>query len=158
CFVGAVVPAALGRVASPSGVAASITSGEEIRRQPDAKRPNQDAAARSPHPVCGASPLLTPPEAKPQHVEVPGPIEITVLRVGHAPYTWGAPDAGKGRRALLSFVTEDVHTCEVMAWARVRGRPEANPTIRWQIQPPAGFSLAEEPRPGAQLRATLTRA
>jgi hypothetical protein len=97
------------------------------------------------------------PAAQAPMAEEAGPLEITVLRVGRAPFAWSEPDARTGRRPLLSFITDDAGTCRVAAWARVLGLPAASREIRWRIEPPAGFTLAGEPGAGAELRAVLTR-
>lgn len=130
-----------------------------------AASPPRDEAPMPPAPVAGPPSPNTPatsvqPAPAPEKPAAPvaaNPLVITVLRAGREPYAWGEADTRTGRRPLLTFVTDDLHTCRVTAWAQVPGRPGVEREIRWQVEPPAGFVLEGEPKPGAELRATLTR-
>jgi hypothetical protein len=91
--------------------------------------------------------------AGPPAPEAAASLEISRLRVGAPPFTW----AGEGDAThLASFVTDSDRRCSIVAWARARGLPAE--AIRWEVTPPAGFSLPAGALPnGPVLRVTLTR-
>jgi hypothetical protein len=83
----------------------------------------------------------------------PASLAVSRLRVGAPPFAW----EGEGEATrLATFVTDTDQRCSVVAWARASGVPAEK--IRWEVTPPAGFSLPSQPLPtGPVLRVTLLR-
>ncbi|MCC2668331.1 MAG: Carboxypeptidase regulatory-like domain [Armatimonadetes bacterium] len=90
----------------------------------------------------------------PQPAGAPGPETPTVavpavdfrlltLRAGEGPYPWSIPG-----RIVRSFVTDDPNSLEIVASAGVKGRPELDAQVEWDVLPPAGFQVPD----GATLR------
>jgi hypothetical protein len=63
-------------------------------------------------------------------------LQLLALRAGPGPYPWLVPG-----RVARSFITDTPETLELVALARVKGRPELDAQIRWEILPPAGFQV-----------------
>jgi hypothetical protein len=106
-------------------------------------------------PPAAAAPAETEPAAAPPAAapDAPVALAITRLRVGAPPFAWEGH--GEGSR-LATFVTDSDRRLSVVAWARVQGVPAE--AIRWEVTPPAGFSLPAGPLPtGPVLRVTLAR-
>lgn len=118
----------------------------------------QPAAPLKPTPPATGQPAA-PPKPAPASVLPAAPVErtrleISALRVGAEPYTWGA-----NRQQVRTFVTNSAETLEVNAQAQVVGQPEAGAQIEWEITPPAGFQLPKGDLPtGERLSVRLTRA
>jgi hypothetical protein len=111
----------------------------------------RDEAAPLPKPAAETS---QEESAKPPAPKAEVSLAISRLRVGAPPFTW----AGEGDATrLATFITDDDRRCTLVAWARAAGMPAE--AIRWEVTPPAGFSLPSRPLPtGPVLRVTLTRA
>jgi len=61
---------------------------------------------------------------------------MLTLRAGEGPYPWSVPG-----RFVRSFVTNDPNNLELVTSAAVKGRPELDSQIEWDVTPPAGFQL-----------------
>jgi len=78
---------------------------------------------------------------------------MLTLRAGEGPYPWSVPG-----RFVRSFVTNDPNNLELVTSASVKGRPDLDSQIEWEVTPPAGFQVpAGVPLRGQKLALTLIR-
>lgn len=99
----------------------------------------------------GAAPAA-PPIAQTAAVSSRG-LQILALRAGAEPYPWLIPG-----RIAKSFVTNSPESLELVAFARLKGHPEADSRIKWTVSPPAGFELPRDATlTGAALSVRLVR-
>ncbi len=144
-------PAHLYRTLIPLGVLAAAAAVGASRDEGSVLPPTTRSAESPAEPSADPAGLPAAPGPAPRSARAA--VEVLSLRAGPEPTPWAVPG-----RVAASFVTNSPTELEVMAVARVPGRPTLEQEVEWTIQPPAGFEVpGDATLRGARLYVRLKR-